>query len=133
ALGDHEVMVHCCAPKPPLTLLREAGVQAIAFDTTLIKGAEALDEIGETWEAGTTLALGLVPSTDPGVPVTLKEVGQRAFTLVDRLGFPRSILAEKALPTPTCGLAGATSTWVKRSLSLSRDLASAFLEPPEGW
>jgi hypothetical protein len=65
--------------------------------------------------------------------VTLKEVGQRAFTLVDRLGFPRSILAEKALPTPTCGLAGATAGWVKRSLALTRDLSSAFSEPPEGW
>ncbi|WP_089925502.1 methionine synthase [Lentzea albida] len=133
ALKDHEVMVHCCAPHPPLTLLREAGANAIAFDVGLIKGAEALDEIGETWEAGTTLALGLVPSVDPGTPVTLKDVGQRAFTLVDRLGFPRSILAEKALPTPTCGLAGASSAWVKRALSLTRDLSSAFSEPPEGW
>ncbi len=133
ALKDHEVVVHCCAPQPPLTLLREAGAAAIAFDATLIKGAAALDEIGETWEAGTTLVLGLVPSTDPGTPVTLKEVGQRAFTLVDRLGFPRSVLAEKALPTPTCGLAGATAEWVKRSLALTRDLSSAFLEPPEGW
>src|SRR6185312_17457872 len=62
ALKDHEVMVHCCAPQPPLTLLREAGAAAVAFDVSLVKGAEALDEIGETWEAGTTLALGLVPS-----------------------------------------------------------------------
>ncbi|MGZ3142834.1 methionine synthase [Lentzea chajnantorensis] len=133
ALDGHEVLVHCCAPQPPLTLLREAGAAAIAFDLTLVKGAAALDEIGETWEAGTTLALGLVPSTDPGTPVTLKDVGQRAFTLADRLGFPRSVLAEKALPTPTCGLAGATSGWVKRSLALTRDLSSAFVEPPEGW
>nr|WP_233442485.1 methionine synthase [Lentzea atacamensis] len=133
ALADHEVMVHCCAPQPPLKLLREAGASAIAFDMTLVKGAAALDEIGETWEAGTTLVLGLVPSVDPGTPVTLKEVGQRAFTLADRLGFPRTMLAEKALPTPTCGLAGATSSWVKRALSLTRDLSSAFLEPPEGW
>ncbi|SER52357.1 Cobalamin-independent synthase, Catalytic domain [Lentzea xinjiangensis] len=133
ALEGHEVVVHCCAPHPPLTLLREAGATAVAFDATLVKGAEALDEIGEAWEAGTTLALGLVPSVDPGAPVTLKEIGQRAFTLVDRLGFPRSILAEKALPTPTCGLAGATSTWVKRALGLTRDLSSAFVEPPEGW
>jgi len=130
---DHDVIVHCCAPNPPLTLLREAGATAIALDATLISGTESLDELGETWQAGTSLALGLVPSTDPGRPVTLKEVGQRAFTLVDRLGFPRSILAEQALATPTCGLAGATSSWVKRALSLSRDLSSAFSEPPEGW
>jgi len=130
---DHDVIVHCCAPNPPLRLLREAGASAIALDATLISGTENLDELGETWEAGTSLALGLVPSTDPGRPVTLKEVGQRAFTLVDRLGFPRTILAEQALVTPTCGLAGATSSWVKRALSLTRDLSSAFLEPPEGW
>ena len=85
---DHDVIVHCCAPNPPLTLLREAGATAIALDATLISGKESLDELGETWQAGTSLALGLVPSTDPGRPVTLKDVGQRAFTLVDRLGFP---------------------------------------------
>ncbi|TWP44289.1 methionine synthase [Lentzea tibetensis] len=130
-LGD--VIVHCCAPKPPMRLLREAGAKTIAFDATLISDAEGLDELGEALEARTQLLLGLVPSTDPGHPVTLKEVGQRAFTIVDRLGFPRSTLAELAVPTPTCGLAGATQSWVLRALSLSRDLAAAFLEPPEGW
>ncbi|GLZ35430.1 methionine synthase [Lentzea sp. NBRC 105346] len=131
--GFEDVIVHCCAPKPPLTLLREAGASAIAFDATLIKGTDSLDELGETFEAGTRLLLGLVPSTDPGRPVTLKEVAAPAFELVDRLGFPRSTLAEQAIPTPTCGLAGAKQSWVMRALSLSRDLASAFSEPPEGW
>jgi methionine synthase II (cobalamin-independent) len=129
------VIVHCCAPHPPLSLLRGAGAGAIAFDLTLLRGASAamLDEIGETWDSGTALLLGLVPSTDPGVPVTLKDLASPALKLVDRLGFPRTILTERAVPTPTCGLAGATPEWVRQALKLTRDLGQAFQEPPDSW
>ncbi|WP_309117499.1 methionine synthase [Saccharothrix sp.] len=129
---DADVVVHCCAPRPPLTLLREAGAKAIAFDVTALD--EGLwDEVGEAWEERTTLFLGVVPSTDPGRPLKLREAAKPALDLVDRLGFPRSILAAHAVPTPTCGLAGATASWVRRALALTRDLGKAFVEPPEGW
>ncbi|UUV29841.1 methionine synthase [Amycolatopsis roodepoortensis] len=129
------VAVHCCAEKPPIPLLRAAGAQAIAFDFTLLKGASPaqLDEIGEALDSGTTLMLGLVPTTDPGVPVELRDVVTPVFKLVDRLGFRREILAERVVPTPACGLAGATPDWMRRALTLSREAGKAFTEPPEGW
>jgi methionine synthase II (cobalamin-independent) len=129
------VIVHCCADKPPLRLLRKAGADALAFDVTLLRKASAqvLDEVGETWDDGAVLFLGLVPSTDPGRPVTLKSVADPALDLVDQLGFPRALLAERAVPTPTCGLSGADHSWARRAMSLSRDLAKAFLEPPDSW
>jgi hypothetical protein len=129
------VILHCCAEKPPLGLLREAGADALAFDLAALGGASAafLDEIGEVWDGGATLFLGAVPATAPSFPLSLKDVGEPAFRLADRLGFNRSVLAERAVPTPACGLAGATPDWMRRALSLARDLGKAFVEPPEGW
>jgi hypothetical protein len=56
-----------------------------------------------------------------------------ALRLVDRLGFNREILGQQALPTPTCGLAGASDEWMRWALARTRDLGKAFLEPPENW
>jgi len=129
------VVVHCCADKPPLRLLRSAGADALAFDLTLLRQAPAavLDEIGETWDDGAVLFLGLVPTTDPGQPVTLKALAQPAFDLAGKLGFARSLLTERAVPTPGCGLAAADHSWARRAMALSRDLGQAFAEPPETW
>lgn len=130
-----EVVVHCCGSRPPVALLRSAGAGAVALDASVLDGAPGalLDEIGEAWDAGTVLLLGLVPPQEPTRAPTLRDVAGPALRLVDRLGFPRGILAERALPTPACGLAGATDAWLRRALSLTRDLAKAFVEPPEGW
>lgn len=129
---DQPVAVHCCDRRPPIALCRDAGADIVSFDLTALDRALA-DELGEAWDAGTTMFLGLVPSVDPQAPVTLLDVARPALTMVDRLGFPRSWLADRAVPTPTCGLAGATSAWAKRALSLTADLAKGFVEPPESW
>ncbi|MBB5955396.1 methionine synthase II (cobalamin-independent) [Saccharothrix tamanrassetensis] len=125
-----DVVVHCCAPRPPITLLREAGAKAIAFDVNVLD-AELWDQVGEAWEERTTLFLGVTPSVDPGHPPDLRSVAKPALDLADRLGFPRSVLASHAVPTPSCGLAGATAAWVRRALALTRDVGKAFVEPPE--
>lgn len=129
------VVVHCCAPRPPVSLLRSAGAGALALDATLLDGSPAklLDELGEAWDSGVHLFLGLVPTLAPGTPLTLREAAAPALRLVDRLGFNRSILAERAVPTPTCGFAGTSVDWLRRALALTRDLGKAFVEPPEGW
>lgn len=129
------VIVHCCARKPPIALLRGAGAGALAVDATLLADApgELLDEIGEAWDAGVVFLLGLVPALEPSRPVDLRGVADPALRLVDRLGFNRSILEVRAIATPTCGLAGATVPWMRRALALSRDLGRAFVEPPESW
>ena len=132
---DQPVVVHCCAPRPPVALFRSAGADAISLDATLLDGMPAVfaDQLGEAWDDGCVYFLGLVPSTDPARPPTLHDVARPALELVDRLGFPRSLLAERAVPTPTCGLAGASLSWARRALELTRDLGKAFVEPPESW
>jgi methionine synthase II (cobalamin-independent) len=135
AATGQPVIVHCCARRPPIALFREAGADVIALDATLLDNIPAAlsDQLGEAWDAGTTMLLGLVPSTDPQRPLTLAEAAAPALRLVDRLGFPRTLLAERAIVTPTCGLTGATHEWARRALALIRDVGKAFVEPPESW
>ena len=93
-----------------------------------------MDAVGQAWDEGATLLLGLVPSTDPPGPwPSLREVARPAMELANRLGLGKSALAEHAVPTPGCGLAGATPRWARRALALVRDTGRAFVEPPEGW
>jgi len=131
------VIVHCCAPDAPIGLLRAAGAASIALDARLIgTDTSTLDTIGETWDAGLPLLLGLVPALPPAAGSRepgLRELARPALDLADRVGFARGRLAELAVPTPACGLAGATPDWARRAMSLSRDLGKAFVEPPESW
>ncbi|NIH84980.1 methionine synthase [Amycolatopsis granulosa] len=134
-LTGQPVVVHCCAARPPVGLLHAAGAGALAIDATLLAGAPStlLDELGEAWDSGTVLFLGLVPALEPERRPALRELAQPALALADRLGFGRSTLADRVVPTPTCGFAGATTAWVRRALKLTTDLGKAFVEPPEGW
>jgi len=61
----------------------------------------------------------------------LRALARRAFDLADRLGFDRSRLADLAIPTPTCGLAGADPNWARSALTLCRELGETFVDPPE--
>ena len=146
---DAPVVLHCCAAHPPVRLLAATGAAGVGIDATQPAVAgdtavpAALDALGEVWDAGTPLLLGLVPSLPPprATPsgdapadgAALRALARRAFDLADRLGFDRARLAELAVPTPTCGLAGATPEWARRAMALCRDLGRAFVDPPEGW
>lgn len=125
------VVVHCCAPRPPVSLLRRVGAGALALDATELDAISATmaDEIGEAWEEGMTLLLGLVP-TSPST-ATLRETARPALDLVSRLGFPRRILTERAVPTPACGLAGASPQWARTALDRSVEVATMFRDEAE--
>jgi hypothetical protein len=133
------VVAHCCADRPPVRLLAGAGVAGVGIDATLpaFRGdtalPAALDALGEIWDGGTPLLLGLVPAREPAAPPLLRDLARPAFDLADRLGFDRSRLAALAVPTPTCGLAGATPAWARRAMELARELGQAFVDPPEQW
>jgi Cobalamin-independent synthase, Catalytic domain len=133
------VVMHCCADRPPVRLLAGTGAAGVGIDATLpvFRGETALpaalDALGEVWDAGTPLLLGLVPAREPGARPQLRDLARPAFDLADRLGFDRSRLGTLAVPTPTCGLAGATPEWARRAMALARDLGQAFVDPPEDW
>lgn len=131
------VVVHCCADRPPLALLAGAGATALGIAATLpslrdtTAQVAALDAVGEVWDAGIPLLLGIVPNRDPGRPVTSRKLADTAFELAERLGFARERLAELAVPTPACGLAGADPEWARRALTLSREIGEGFVDPPD--
>jgi methionine synthase II (cobalamin-independent) len=135
AAGDAALtVVHCCAPRPPVTLLREAGAGAVGIDLSLLTDAD-YEALGTAVEAGVGLWLGVVPAgsaTDPG---TLGDLGDTVRTLTGfwrRLGFAPQQLPTSVVPTPACGLAGVSPAYARAALRRVRDTAHALADDPEG-
>ncbi|GAA3678795.1 methionine synthase [Nonomuraea antimicrobica] len=121
-------VVHCCAPGVPFGLLRRAGVRGVSLDAALLRRAQE-DALGESFEAGIMLFLGVVPGTDtrladPGV------VAKPALELWQRLGFAAERLAEQVVLTPSCGLAGASPAYARAALAACRKAAQVLRDDP---
>ena len=56
-----------------------------------------------------------------------------ALELADRLGFDRARLADRAVVTPACGLAGASPAAAQAAMARAVELARAFADPPASW
>ena len=121
-------VVHCCGADVPYELIQGAGADAVSVDAGLIRDAQ-LDQLGSLVDAGMSLWLGLVPGTD--TRLELAPLLGRVRTLWNKLGFAPSLLPERVVPTPTCGLAGASLPYVRRTISVLSDVASALVEQPE--
>ena len=111
-------VVHCCAPDAPLRLLRSAGADALSLDAALLTTAH-YDELGEAVEAGVSLWLGLLPATQAP---SLEAARSRVHDIWRELGFNDDQLAASVVPTPACGLAGASPAQVRRILAVLRDV-----------
>jgi cobalamin-independent methionine synthase catalytic subunit len=114
-------VVHCCAADVPIALLRGAGACAVAVDASLNLDQDA---VGEAVEAGTSLWLGVVPGTD--ATISLDSARDPVRKLWRELGFADSDLAGAVVPTPACGLAGASPDYARRALSIVRDVGRAL-------
>jgi methionine synthase II (cobalamin-independent) len=123
-------VVHCCAPKPQVPLLRRAGATAVSLDATLLDSASD-EALGELVEAGGAVFLGIVPSTDTKLSEPGDTVGS-VRKLWRRLGFDPGRLPEVVVVTPTCGLAGATPGYALAALEHCRAAARSLVEDPEG-
>ncbi len=118
-------VVHCCAADAPIRLLRGAGVDALSLDAALV-GSDRLDDLGEAVDDGIALWLGVLPGSDATVDLDTARGPVRR--LWNTLGFPAQTLARSVVPTPSCGLAGATPAYVRRVLSLLRDTGQSLLD-----
>jgi methionine synthase II (cobalamin-independent) len=128
AAADHTV-VHCCAPSPPVELLRRAGAGAVSLDASVLTPRDD-DAIGSVIEDGAGLLLGLVP----GVDADLSDLTARmepARALWHRLGFDAERLPETVVVTPSCGLAGASPSYARAALVACVELARRMGEQPE--
>ena len=121
------VGAHCCAARPPLGLLRDAGVTLLSIDVTL-----ALDEdaVGEAVEAGVRLVAGIVPATDAELS-DLAATVRPVRSLWRRLGFAPERLAEVVIVSPTCGLAGASPDYARAALTRCVEAGRLLREEPQ--
>jgi len=118
-----EPWVHTCAPGTPLGLLRGAGARGLSVDHAQLSARDH-DELGSALEAGETVALGVVASTEPTSPPNDSQVTEAALRWLDMLGLDAEEVGERLVLTPACGLAGATPAWARQSLELLRAAAS---------
>ena len=118
-------VVHCCAGDVPIELLREAGADALSVDLSVLTDAHN-DALGEAVDAGTSLWLGVLPAVDAAV--TLDTAREPILRLWQALGFPADRLGESVVPTPACGLAGASPAYTRKALSILRDTGRAIGE-----
>jgi hypothetical protein len=76
------------------------------------------DALAEALEGGGTVALGVVPGTDPASDPTDAQVTESVLRWLDMLGLDPHEVGERLVLTPACGLAGAGPGWVRRALAL---------------
>lgn len=120
----HPVVLHCCASRMPLDLVRAAGVDAASFDLGLVQD---LDAVGTAIEAGLHLFPGVVPGTDTTLSAP-KATASRVQAWWRELGFAEDRLSAAVTLTPSCGLAGATPGYARTAMAHVRE-AAKFLLP----
>lgn len=122
--GAEVVAVHCCAPRAPLPLLREAGVDAMAVDCALLSDA-GWESIAASVESGVRLWAGVLSSDgEADLPRTAKAVIEPLVRRWDRLGLDTASLDQVVL-TPACGLPGSTPA---RAVAIHRLVSDAAKE-----
>jgi hypothetical protein len=107
-------VVHCCAADVPYDLLASSGASAVSVDAGLITDAH-LDAIGELVEGGVSVWLGVFPGTD--AVISADAARERIHGLWSKLGFDPNLLSGAVVPTPSCGLAGASMPYVRRVMA----------------
>lgn len=118
-----EPWVHSCAPGMPWDLVRGAGATGLVVDLSVLSAADH-DQLAEALEAGTTVHLGVVPTTDPAAELTDARLVERVERWLDMLGLDPA--TGPLVVGPGCGLAGASAAWARRALVLSRQVAAAL-------
>jgi methionine synthase II (cobalamin-independent) len=127
--GAAATAVHCCATRPPIGLFRAAGARALSVDAARLGGMD--EELGTAVEAGVSLWLGVLPGLDAELG-DLGDTVRGLRRLWSRLGFPAADLPRSVVPTPACGLAGASPAYARAALRRIRDAGRALAEDPEG-
>jgi methionine synthase II (cobalamin-independent) len=121
-------VVHCCAAGLPVRVLRSAGAPAISFDLSQVR-ADQLDGFAEAAQEGLAMLVGVVPSLEPQQSISSADLSREVLHWWHSMGFPAHELASHCLITPTCGLAGASPSWARRThqlaLAVARDVGEA--------
>ena len=128
-------VVHCCATTVPFGIIQKAGADGLAFDLSQLRRGEE-DGVAEAAEAGMGVLTGAIPAVaapaggarQTAEPGEARETAERAIRLWQRLGLPLSTVAEQAVITPACGLAGASPAQARAALARCREAAAMLPE-----
>jgi hypothetical protein len=136
-------VVHSCSAAVPFGIISAAGADAISFDLSQLRRGEE-DGVASSAEAGMGLLTGAVPvmpaDAEAGRPRPAGRTGpgdgsaearvtaDRVIRLWQRLGLPLATLAEQAVITPACGLAGVSPDRARAVLAKCREAASMLPE-----
>ena len=115
--------VHSCAPETPLGLLRGAGARGLSVDLDQLSAADH-EALAEALDAGESVVLGVVPSTEPSTTVDEGTVTERVLRWFDVVGLDPATMSGSLGVSATCGLAGASQSWARRALATLRAAAT---------
>ncbi|HKJ12446.1 MAG TPA: methionine synthase [Ornithinimicrobium sp.] len=111
--GAAVTLIHCCADRPPLSVLREGAPGGLAVDIVSLDAA-TWESVAMAVEVGTGLVAGaMAPDADPA---SYREAHDLLVDRWRRVGLPLAALAQVGV-TPACGLAG---TSPRQALALTR-------------
>ncbi len=117
------VVVHCCAPAVPVSLIRSTGALGVALDLSL---GPALDPLGEALDAGFGLFAGAFPAVGPPPPA--ERVAATVTELWRTIGLAAERLRTQVVVTPACGAAGATPADARAGLTVAGEAARRLAE-----
>ena len=118
-----EPWVHSCAAETPLALLRGAGARGLSVDLDQASAADH-EVLAEALDAGETVVLGVVPSTEPASVPDDGAVTERVLRWLDMVGLDPATISPQLMVSPTCGLAGSSYQWTRTALTTLRSAAS---------
>jgi methionine synthase II (cobalamin-independent) len=125
AAEEAEPWLHSCAAGVPLAAVRGAGARGLSVDLDQLSAADH-EVLAETLEAGETVALGVLASTDPALVPSDGDVTERVLRWLDMLGLDPAEVGASLVVSPSCGLAGASPEWARRALGLLRTSAASL-------
>ena len=126
-------VVHCCATTVPFGIIQKAGADGLAFDLSQLRRGEE-DGVAEAAEAGLGVLTGAIPAVaDRAKPANgsragPRETAERVIRLWRRVGLPLATVADQAVITPACGLAGASPAQARAALARCREAAAMLPE-----
>jgi methionine synthase II (cobalamin-independent) len=119
---DAEVVLHCCAPDLPWTVLDAVDLDALSFDLDLVQPAD-LDALGSWVDAGRQAWPGVVPTMEPTQWPTGADLTRRVLRWWSDLGHSDPEALPPTTVTPACGLADSSPRWARTALELATQVA----------
>lgn len=119
--------IHCCA-NTDWSILMRTNVDIISFDAFGYAKNLLLyiEQIRDFFDRGGILAWGITPSTDDIDRVDIPALWDRlmgSWNKLEEAGFPRRLLIERAIITPSCGMGSVSVEQCEKIMRMNYEIA----------